>query len=113
MTPEMGTQLISTLGVLVVLAWYMYYNVTVTVPTIVKLHTDSERETAVKFAEASERKAELFANTQKEIAANFSSTLKEERAYRREEISALKVYLKAEAEDNCKYKDDCKYNQGK
>jgi len=104
MTPEIGTQLISTLGVLIVLAWYMYYNVTVTIPNIVKLHTDAEKEMALKFAEASESKAQLFANTQKEIAEHFAATLKEERVYRREEVATLKTWMKESA--SCNYNRD-------
>ena len=104
MTSEIVTQLIQTLGVLVVLAWYMYYNVTVTVPNIVKLHTEAEKEMATKFAEASERKAELFASTQKEIALNFASTLKEERVYRKEEVATLKMWMKESA--SCNYNKD-------
>lgn len=104
MTPEIGTQLISTLGVLVVLAWYMYYNVTVTIPNVVKLHTESDAKKAELFATSAERKDQLFATTQKEITDNFSTTLREERVYRREEIGALKDWIQEKA--NCKYNQD-------
>lgn len=104
MSPDIVTQLISTLGVLIVLAWYMYYNVTVTIPNVVKLHTDSDAKKAELFAASADKKDELFATTQKHISENFATTLKEERAYRREEIDMLKLYFKNEA--SCKYNSD-------
>lgn len=106
MSPEIVSQVVTNLGVLVVLAWYMYYNVTVTIPNIVKLHTDAEEKTSNRFAESSEKKSALFAETQKAISDNFAATLKEERVYRREEIDTLKHWFKAEA--GCKYDLDQK-----
>lgn len=103
MTPEIATQLISNLGVLVVLAWYMYYNVTVTIPNVVKLHTDAEERTANRFTDAAEKKDKLFAETQRAISDNFSTVMREERVYRREEIDALKNWIKAEA--SCRHVD--------
>ena len=87
-----------------VLAWYMYYNVTVTIPNVVRLHTESDAEKAKVFASASERKDQLFATTQEKIATNFADTLREERVYRREEIGALKDWIQEKA--NCKYNQD-------
>ena len=104
MSPDIVTQLISTLGVLVVLAWYMYYNVTVTIPNVVKLHTESDAKKAELFTASADKKDELFAATQKHISENFATTLKEERAYRREEITALQQWIKSET--GCKYNSD-------
>ncbi len=106
MSPEIVTQVVTNLGVLTVLAWYMYYNVTVTIPNIVKLHTDAEEKVSARFAESSEKKSALFAETQKAISDNFASTLKEERLYRREEIDTLKQWFRTEA--SCKYPSDKK-----
>lgn len=106
MSPEIVTQIVSNLGVLVVLAWYMYYNVTVTIPNIVKLHIDAEERVAARFAESSEKKAILFAETQKSISDNFTATLKEERGYRQEEIVTLKQWFTSEA--SCHYSPDKK-----
>ena len=95
MTTEVVSTLVSSLGVVGALVWYLYHNTTTTIPNLTQQFTDSQ-----------EKISDRFAATQKEITDNFSATMKEERAYRREEISAMKTWLKAESEANCKYNQD-------
>ena len=82
MTPDIVTSLVSTLGVVGALVWYLYHNTTKTIPDL----TD-------KYTKANES-----------IANKFSETLKEERQYRREEIDSLKTWIKVEA--TCRYNRD-------
>lgn len=84
MDTEVITTVISSLGVVGALVWYMYHNTTTTIPNLTKQYTDS----------------------QEKIATNFTETLKEERQYRREEIHALQSWIKSEA--SCKYNSDRK-----
>lgn len=48
-------KLVATFGTLIALAWYMYYNTKVTIPTINKIHTES-----------SEKRDKLFTDSLKE-----------------------------------------------
>jgi hypothetical protein len=82
MTPDVITSLVSTLGVVGALVWYLYHNTTKTIPDL----TD-------KYTKANEN-----------IATKFSDTLKEERNYRREEIDSLKTWIRSEAA--CRYNKD-------
>jgi len=91
----MITALITALGIPGVLVWFLYHTTTSTIPGLTKLYTESTERTSVKFAE-----------TQKAISDNFAATLKEERLYRREEITALQNWIKSEAA--CKYNTDHK-----
>lgn len=93
MTPDMITSLVSTLGVGGALVWYLYHNTTKTIPDLTRQHNESQ-----------EKIAEKFADTQEKISERFSSTLAEERAYRKQEISALQEWIRHEA--SCKYNQD-------
>jgi hypothetical protein len=75
---ELIVSLVSTLGVTGVLVWYLYYNVSVSIPRL----TDKHAETMDKITE------------------RFTGTLKEEREYRRTELLDLKTFIKSEA---CKH----------
>lgn len=95
MDTEVITTVISSLGVVGALVWYMYHNTTTTIPNLTKQYTESQ-----------ERTSNHFADTQKQIATHFTETLKEERDYRRQEIQALQAWIKSEAA--CKYNLDRK-----
>lgn len=72
---------VSSLGVVGTLVWYLYHNTTKTIPGI----------------------TERYTTTITSITDNFSETLKQEREYRKQEIQSLKEWIKQEAQ--------CKYNQ--
>jgi predicted PurR-regulated permease PerM len=93
MNTEIISTLVSSLGVVGALIWYLYHNTTTTIPNLTKQYTESQ-----------ERVSQQFANTQKQITDNFSSTLREEREYRKQEINALQAWIKSEA--SCKYNQD-------
>lgn len=82
MTPDVVTSLVSSLGVVGALVWYLYHNTTKTIPELTDKYT----------------------KTNEAIATRFSETLREERAYRREEIDSLKTWIKVEA--TCRYNRD-------
>jgi len=82
MTPDVITSLVSTLGVVGALVWYLYHNTTKTIPDLTE-----------KYTKANEK-----------IATDFANTLKEERQYRREEINSLKTWIHTEA--SCRYNRD-------
>jgi predicted PurR-regulated permease PerM len=90
---DLITTIVSSIGVVGALVWYMYHNTTTTIPNLTKQYTESQ-----------ERVAERFATTQEKIATNFAETLKEERDYRKQEIQALQHWIKSEAA--CKYNSD-------
>ena len=87
------TSIVSSLGVVGALVWYLYHNTTTTIPNLTKQYTDSQEKVAAKFAD-----------TQNNIAENFANTFEEERNYRKQEISALQQWIKSEA--SCKYSRD-------
>lgn len=93
MDTDVITGIISSLGVVGALVWYLYHNTTTTIPGLTKLYTESQEKVAANFA-----------NTQKDIANNFASTLEQERSYRKQEIAALQQWIKTEA--SCKYNSD-------
>jgi predicted PurR-regulated permease PerM len=93
MNTEVVSTLVSSLGVVGALVWYLYHNTTTTIPNLTKQYTESQ-----------ERVSERFAETQKAITDNFSATLREEREYRKQEIGALQQWIKSEA--SCKYNQD-------
>jgi len=93
MDTEVITGLISSLGVVGAMVWYLYHTTTTTIPNLTKQYTDSQ-----------EKVSEKFADTQQKIADNFASTLEQERAYRKQEITALQQWIKTEA--SCKYNRD-------
>lgn len=93
MDSEVITDIISSLGVVGALVWYLYHNTTTTIPNLTKLYTESQEKVATNFA-----------NTQRDIADNFASTLEQERNYRKQEIQALQQWIKSEA--SCKYNRD-------
>jgi predicted PurR-regulated permease PerM len=93
MPTEGITAIVSSLGVVGALVWYLYHNTTTTIPNLTKQYTDSQEKVATKFAD-----------TQDKIAENFANTLQEERNYRKQEITALQQWIKSEA--SCKYNRD-------
>lgn len=93
MNTEVVSTLVSSLGVVGALVWYLYHNTTTTIPNLTKQYTESQEKVSARFAE-----------TQKQITDNFSSTLREEREYRKQEINALQQWIKSEA--SCKYNQD-------
>lgn len=74
--------LVSSLGVVGTLVWYLYHNTTKTIPEITDRYT----------------------STIEKITDKFSATLEQERVYRKEEIDSLKDWIKTEA--GCRYKKD-------
>jgi hypothetical protein len=93
MTPDVITSLASTLGVVGALVWYLYHNTTKTLPEIVKTYTESQ-----------EKQSQKFADTTDKISERFSTTLSDERNYRKQEIQALQAWIKSES--SCKYNED-------
>jgi len=93
MTPDIITSLVSTIGVVGALVWYLYHNTTNTIPDLTRQYTQSQEKVAQKFAE-----------TQDKISERFSSALADERNYRKQEIQALQTWIKTEA--SCKYNQD-------
>jgi hypothetical protein len=93
MSPDVITSLVSTLGIVGALVWYLYHNTTKTIPDITAQYTQSQERVASKFAE-----------TQDKISDRFASTLADERSYRKQEIAALQDWIKNEA--SCKYNQD-------
>ena len=93
MDTEVISSIVSSLGVVGALVWYLYHNTTTTIPNLTKQYTESQEKVASKFAD-----------TQKGIADNFASTLEEERNYRKQEILALQQWIKTEA--SCQYNRD-------
>ena len=88
LTPDVFSQITTTLGTLVVLAWYMYYNQTKTMPELQAKHTELVKEILKDNREATES-----------IANKFTQSLAEERINRKEELDSLKSWM----EDNvCK-----------
>lgn len=90
---EVISTLVSSLGVVGALVWYLYHNTTKTIPDLTKQFTESQEKIANKFAE-----------TQEKTANNFADTMKDERVYRKQEITALQNWIKSEA--SCKYNAD-------
>ena len=82
MTPDIITSIISSLGVVGALVWYLYHNTTKTIPDL----------------------TEKYTRTNETIANKFTETLKEERAYRKEEIRSLQQWISSEAA--CRYNRD-------
>lgn len=78
-TPDVVTSLISSLGVVGALVWYLYFNTSKTIPELVRQHSE----------------------TMDKISNNFTSNLREEREQRRQELELLKVWIKTEA--SCKF----------
>lgn len=88
LTPDVFSQVVTTLGTLVVLAWYMYYNQTKTMPDLQEKHTSLVKEILKDNREATEN-----------ITNKFTQSLAEERVNRKEELDSLKEWM----EDNvCK-----------
>lgn len=85
--------MVSSLGVLGALVWYLYYTTTKTLPDINR-HHDERIEQVVK------------ANNQAllEVTTDFTTTLKEEREFRRREMEVLLERIKTEAA--CRYKEN-------
>jgi hypothetical protein len=79
---DIATSLVTNLGVLGALVWYLYYTTAVAIPRIVKDHDKAIKETT----------------------DNFTQALKEERLARKEELETLKEWIKSEA--SCRYNRD-------
>jgi predicted PurR-regulated permease PerM len=82
MQPDLIASITSSLGVVGALVWYLYHNTTRTIPDLTDRYTSSIDK----------------------ISQNFAETLKEERSYRKQEISSLQQWIKSEA--SCKYNQD-------
>lgn len=93
MPTELISTIVSSLGVVGALVWYMYHNTTTTIPNLTKQYTESQEKVAAKFADAQEN-----------ITNNFAETLKTEREYRKQEILTLQQWIRTEAA--CKYNKD-------
>lgn len=78
-TPDGIGSIVSSLGVVGALVWYLYHNTTKTIPDLTQLHSD----------------------TMEKISDNFTHNLKEEREQRRQELELLKSWIKTEA--SCKF----------
>lgn len=76
--------LVSSLGVVGTLVWYLYHNTTKTIPEITDRYT----------------------TTIEKITDKFSATLEQERVYRKEELDSLREWIKAEA--GCRYNKENK-----
>jgi predicted PurR-regulated permease PerM len=93
MPTELISTIVSSLGVVGALVWYMYHNTTTTIPNLTQQYTETQ-----------ERLSEKFADTQEKITTNFAETLREEREYRKQEIQSLQQWIRNEAA--CKYNRD-------
>ena len=80
-TSDVITQVISSLGVVGALVWYLYFNTTVTIPGLTQKHSE----------------------TMEKITEQFSRNLCEEREQRRQELELLKSWIKTEA--SCKFRE--------
>jgi len=79
--PNMISGLISTLGIGGALVWYMYYTTSVTLPA----------------------RDDHYSNVLKEISANFTEALREERDFRRMETLEMKQIIR---ESRCRMNDE-------
>lgn len=93
MDPDTVGSIVSTLGVVGALVWYLYHNTTKTIPEMQKQYLDSQEKIIEKHTSSQER-----------IAQDFGETLQTERMYRKEEIEQLKTWIEKEAA--CKYNAD-------
>ena len=82
MTPDIISSLVSSIGVVGALVWYLYFNTTKTIPDLTRQYTESTER----------------------IASQFAETMESEREYRREEISNLKEWISNESK--CRYNED-------
>ena len=87
------TPLVTNLGVLGALVWYMYYTTAVTIP---KIH--------ITHSEDSKALAENHTNSLDKITNQFSETIRDEREIRKQELEALRNWIKQEA--SCRYNKD-------
>jgi predicted PurR-regulated permease PerM len=100
MSPDVVTSLVSTLGIVGALVWYLYHSTTKTIPEIAKTINDITKQ----HTDSQEKVASKFADTQDKITDRFSQTLADERVYRKQEIAALQEWIRNEA--SCKYNQD-------
>jgi hypothetical protein len=80
-TSEVITQVISSLGVVGALVWYLWHNTTVTIPGLTKTHSDAMEK----------------------ITEKFSVSLADERKQRIMELEMLKTWITNEA--SCKFRE--------
>ena len=92
-TMDVITTLVTNLGVLGALVWYMYYTTAVTIPKINTTHSEAYKELIDQNNAALNK-----------IATDFTSSLAEEREARKEEVTALKEWIRNEAK--CNYNHD-------
>ena len=83
-TSDVITQVISSLGVVGALVWYLWHNTTVTIPGLTKTHSDAMEK----------------------ITDKFSISLSEERKQRIMELEMLKSWITSEAA--CKFGEQSK-----
>jgi len=93
MTADVITGVVSTLGVAGSLVWYLYYNTSKVQPEMRKEFSDTIATVTKTYTDSIEK-----------VGGDFSQTLQDERRYRREEIDALKTWIRTEA--SCKYNND-------
>jgi hypothetical protein len=86
-TPDIVTTLVSSLGVVGALVWYLYHNTTNTIPTLTRQHCE----------------------TMEKISGEFTMNLKEERKQRQTELELLKGWIKTEAA--CKFNESAEANR--
>jgi len=84
--------IVSNLGVVGTLVWYLYHNTTKTLPGLAEAHNQVTKEMLEKHNLAQDK-----------IAAAFALNLEKERKLREDELDALKLWIKSEA--SCKYRD--------
>lgn len=73
-SPDIVVSLVSSLGVVGALVWYLYYNTSVTIPNLTKEHTAAIQH----------------------VADSFTTSLKEERESRRVELKELHDAINSE-----------------
>lgn len=92
-SPDAMSGIVSSLGVLGVLVWYLYYTTTKTLPDLNKSHNEAMQNIVIKHNESV-----------KQITDSFEKSLLDERNDRRQELDTLKQWIKAEA--SCQYNRD-------
>jgi len=82
-TVEPVIQIAASLGVAGVLGWYLYYTTTVSFPKM-------NDQTLARMDALADRQSQVM----REVCQDFTSTIREERVIRREEISMLRDELR-------------------
>ena len=103
-TAPIITQIITNLGVLGVLVWFMFYTTTKTIPTLNTQYTERMDAAQKYHAEQMERLVSAKNVAIQKMTEEFTQALREERIARKEEIEALKEWISREA--SCRYNKD-------